>query len=177
MDPNWAASDELLEFIHNTIYPTCGSILELGSGYSTQFLSECLHFVTSIEHDTQFLNKVIGVTYIHAPIKLYGKGYKPLRSISKRIQDHTGWYDPAVIQKALLGQDFHAILVDGPPRDFGRSGFLQHLDIFPVNNTPIIFDDMHRIDDLYIAERVAHKLQRTLTVYNHGPKPFGVLLP
>jgi len=175
-DPNWTTSPECLEYIHWRIPPTCGSILELGSGFSTQWFTDQLHFVTAIEHDPLFINIVPGVTYIHAPIELYGPDNPFPASIQKRTGNQVGWYNRAILKENLADKDWHLIFVDGPPNNFGRAGFFINLDIFNTN-CPIVFDDMHRINDLYIAQRCAQKLQRKLTIHNdrNNKRPFGVI--
>lgn len=175
-DPNWAASLECLEWIHWRIHPSCGSILELGSGWSTGYLTDQLHFVTSIEHDSTFLDKVPGVRYIYAPIEPYGPGNEFPASIQKRTSDQIGWYNREVLKRELADADWSLIFVDGPPNDFGRAGFFVNLDLFNTN-CPIVLDDMHRVDDLYTAQLCAQKLRRNLTIYNdrNNKRPFGVI--
>jgi hypothetical protein len=174
-------SEELIDYVIKHVLSkniSDEAILELGSGESTRRFVEYGKQVITVEHDPAWLQKVQGATYIYAPIKLYDTKYRPLPSIAKKIHTHTGWYDSMVLEEALRDKHYNLILVDGPPRNFGRSGFLQHLEIFPILSCPIVFDDLCRIDDLYVAERVASVLKRHLLVYNYNPdKPFGVVLP
>lgn len=175
-NPNWSASFECVEFIHWKLHPFCGSILELGSGWSTWYLKEQNHFVTTIEHDSAFIGLVPGVNYIHAPIELYGPNNPLPSSIKKRTSDQTGWYNREVLKRELKDKDWSLIFIDGPPNDFGRAGFFVNLDLFSTN-CPIVFDDMHRVDDIYIAQLCAQKLKRNLKIYNNinNKRPFGVI--
>jgi hypothetical protein len=173
----WTVSQELLAYICG-LMPEGGTILELGSGHSTYIFDKIGYKVLTIEHDPDYLNKVPGVTYIHAPIEYYSDKYQQLPSIKKRINGHTGWYNRQTVGEALMHCHYDCIMVDGPPNEFGRSGFLSNLGLFPDLSVPIIFDDVHRIDDLFIAERVARELGRDLLVTNNGKdkKPFGIVL-
>lgn len=190
---DWVASDELIDYILSCTKPG-QTVLEFGSGESTRRFIDAGRKVVTVEQDPAWLHAVRGATYLYAPVKLYDATYQPLPSIRKKINTHTGWYDHLVLREALQHQHWDIILVDGPTRNVGRSGFLQHLDIFPSNSldVPIVFDDLYRLDDLWVAERVAAKLGRDLLVTNHGEtrvrqksngdwmatekKPFGVVL-
>jgi len=165
--------DKLFELV-----PEGGTILELGSGYSTYVYDQCGYKVISVEHNLEFLNKVPNATYIHAPIELYDAKYQLPHSIKKRIYEHTGWYNRKALGEALVHLRYDCIVVDGPPSHFGRSGFYANLGLFKFDGIPIVFDDMHRIDDLYIAQRVAQKIGRDFLIINNniGEKPFGIVL-
>lgn len=188
MPDGWEVEDVLLERIKTELFrlgyfpglefpPGAGTVLELGSGYSTQWLVDRKCKVFSIEHDKQWIGKVKGAKYIHAPIALYGRGHRLLRSLAKRFPEAQGWYNPKTLRKHLP-KEYDLILVDGPPRDFGRVGFLQNIDLFR-HDVPIVLDDLHRPDDLLMARMLAEKLERDLLITNNinGKKPFGVLLP
>jgi len=176
-DPDWCMSDAMMDKIFELV-PQGGTILELGSGYSTYAYDQCGYKVISVEHDPKFLNKVPNATYIYAPIELYSAKYPQLNSIKKRFSEHTGWYERSRLVAGLLNRTYDCIVVDGPPGEYGRSGFYANLNLFHCTEIPIILDDMHRLDDLYIAERVAQKLGRDLLIMNNGEgkKPFGIVL-
>jgi hypothetical protein len=177
-DIEWTITDAMMGKIFELV-PAGGTILELGSGYSTYAFDQCGYKVITVEHDPQYLNKVPNATYIYAPIELYDNKYQQLNSIKKRIDYHVGWYDREVLAKSLPSLCYDCIVVDGPPSHYGRSGFYANLDLFHCAAIPIVFDDCHRIDDLYIAQRVARHLGRNLTIFNPGieKKSFGVALP
>lgn len=175
-DIEWTISDEMLDCIFDLV-PEGGTILELGSGYSTYVLDRCGYKVITVEHNPLWLNKVPNATYIYAPIELYSDKYPQLNSIKKRIDDHTGWYDRQALGQGLRHAIYDCIVIDGPPRDYGRSGILANLGLFPNLSGPIILDDVNRIDDLYIAGRLAQALGRDLLITNNGTgkKSFGVI--
>jgi hypothetical protein len=175
-DPNWSVEKELLWKVAE-LMPVGGTVLELGSGYSTQWFVDQGCTTYSVEHDTIWLNKVPGAHYIHAPINEYGRHNRMPRSIGKRFPEAVGWYNPKTLRKHLP-KEYDLILVDGPPRDFGRIGFYIHLGLFR-SDVPIVLDDMHRCDDLWMARLVAEKLERDLLIVNNkqGHKPFGIIKP
>ena len=191
-DGGYSVDEALLMWVYDNLSPG-STILELGAGKSTEEFKAHGYNVISIEHDPVWVGKVPGVTYIHAPIELYNEtdNIQP-NSLKKRIHGHTGWYNRKVVGEALRDLHYDLIIVDGPPRNFGRSGFLTNLKLFTCDSKPIIFDDMHRADDLYIARRVAAELERDLLIVNNGfeivgqknngdmkaqeKKPFGILL-
>ena len=170
-------SDEMMDYIFKLL-PDGGTILELGSGYSTYVFDQCDYKVITVEHDERFLNKVPRATYIHAPIEYYDANYRQLPSIAKRIPDHKGWYNRKALGEGLRNAVYDCIVLDGPPRDYGRSGILANLDLFPNLSVPIIIDDVNRIDDLFIAGCLARKLERDLLITNNrqDKKSFGILL-
>lgn len=176
-DADWTISDAMMDRIFKLV-PDGGTILELGSGYSTYVYDQCGYKVITVEHNPVFLNKVPNATYIYAPIELYSATYPQLNSIKKRIHEHTGWYNRAALRAGLCNRTYDCIVVDGPPRDYGRSGFYANLELFRCNEIPIILDDLHRLDDLFVAECVAQKLGRDLLITNNGEgkKPFGIVL-
>ena len=102
--------------------PTGKTILELGSGRASNELSK-LWNVISIEHNEDFVDSFKTVDYIFAPIK-------------------DGWYDR---DRLTLGLDksYDCIIIDGPPADIGRTGFMDNLDLFDLKSL-IIFDDINR---------------------------------
>jgi len=176
-DDAWRMSDAMMDRIFQLV-PDGGTILELGSGYSTYVYDQCGYKVITVEHDPAFLNKVPNATYIYAPIELYSAKYPQLNSIKKRINNHTGWYERSALVQGLHNRIYDCIVVDGPPRDYGRSGLYANLGLFQCDGIPIVFDDLHRLDDLFIAECVAQKLGRDLLITNNGEgkKPFGIVL-
>lgn len=191
-DGGYSVDEALLKWVFKN--DKINTILELGAGESTRRFHAEGFDVISIEHDERFVGLVPEVQYIHAPIELYNDtdNVQP-NSLKKRVHGHTGWYNRKIVGEALSKLHYDCIIVDGPPRNFGRSGFLTNLKLFKCSGIPIIFDDMHRLDDLYIARRVASELGRDLLITNNGyeivgqknngdmkaqeKKPFGILMP
>lgn len=191
-DTNYSVDEALLEYIFKTL-PVGKTILELGAGESTARFKAHGYNVISVEHDERFCNLVEGVRYIHAPIELYDDKYDLPPSVKKRVQSvQTGWYDRKILGEALIHASYDLILVDGPPRNYGRTGLFTNKGVFPYLNIPVIFDDMHRLDELVLARNMAAFLKRDLLITNNGyettgqkpngdpkhqeQKPFGVLL-
>ena len=189
-DGGYSVDEALLMWVYDNLSPG-QTILELGSGKSTEEFKAHGYNVISIEHDLEWVGKVPGVQYIHAPIEPYDDKLNPFpNSLKKRIHGHTGWYNREAIRTGLEGKAYNLVLVDGPPRNFGRSGFLVNFNLFYPNVT-ILMDDMHRPDDLYIARRIAGLTGRDLLITNNGSeivgqknngdmkaqekKPFGIL--
>ncbi len=104
---SWSIDKELFDFILSVL-PEGKTMLELGSGWASQKLSE--HYtVYSIEHNEKWVGKY-NTHYIYAPIK-------------------NGWYDTSIISKEAP-KDYDLILIDGPTGDIGRGGFYTNLDLF-----------------------------------------------
>lgn len=185
-DGGFSVDEALLEYIFFTL-PTGKTILEFGAGMSTVIFRANGYNVISVEHNKDFVGLVEGVTYIHAPIELYDDKYDLPPSIKKRVQsEQTGWYNRQVLGEKLNNISYDLILIDGPPRNYGRSGFFSNKGLLPDLTVPILFDDMHRIDELVLARSMAAFLKRDLLIKNNGyesvngktqqRKPFGVLL-
>lgn len=193
MNDGWTVEPYMYEYVQKLV-PTPATVLELGSGISTKTWASLGYKVISIEHDEAFIPKesIPNVTFIHAPIELYDAKYRQPQSLTKRIGEQKGWYNREAIKAGLSGLSYDLIVVDGPTADYGRSGFLTNLGLFPTLDVPIVFDDMHRIHDLYLAFRMAQALKRDLLITNTGEtrtvqkpngdwkadvhKPFGVIL-
>jgi hypothetical protein len=191
-DGGYSVDEALLMWVYDKVRPG-STILELGSGKSTSEFRDHGYKVISIEHDPVYVGKEPGVRYIYAPIELYNEtdNIQP-NSLKKRVHGHTGWYNREAIRTGLAGLHYDLILIDGPPRNFGRSGFLTNIALFNCDRATLVFDDMHRPDDLYVARRVAAILERDLLITNNGSeivgqksngdmkaqekKPFGILL-
>ena len=119
------------------------NILEFGSGNGSRILSEHSN-VYSVEHDVKFVNMFENVNYIHAPLV----NIKPINGFNEMK-----WYDIGCI-KRLIPKNIDLIIVDGPPEKYGRSGLLNHLDMFS-ENTIWIIDDVLREKDQKLANNIA----------------------
>ena len=120
-------SDEGQEFIKKLI-PSGSVIIELGSGSGSMELVKNYELY-SIEQNKDWLGVAKGSNYIYAP-----------------LQDTThgafSWYDPSYI-KDKLPSEYDLIIIDGP-WSFGRTGFLENIDLFSlIKKVPIIVDDVH----------------------------------
>lgn len=131
-------------------------ILELGSGTGTKLLSE-LYIMYSIEDEISYINSQ-PTTYFYAPYKQYNSDWVA----PQNIPEQNGWYNPDYLLN--LPTDYDLILVDGPNGSKGRAGFLKHLNLFKTN-VPIIFDDVYRVPEMMLLEKVASALNKTYELY------------
>ena len=141
---NWSICNGILQAVKNLVNEN-SIIVEFGSGIGSKLLSEFCT-VYSIEHDEKFLNLHEDVNYIYAPLV----EIKPLLDFNE-----TQWYDIDII-KRNLPSNIDLVLVDGPPEKYGRSGILNHLDMFG-KNTIWIVDDVLRQKDQTLANYIALK--------------------
>lgn len=141
---NWSICDGVIEAVRNLVSKD-STILELGSGMGSKSLAEICS-VYSIEHDERFLELHESVNYIHAPLV----DIEPFPEF-----DEFKWYDSRKIRENLPSK-IDLVLVDGPPEKYGRSGILNHLDMFG-NDCIWIVDDILRENDQKLANYIALK--------------------
>jgi hypothetical protein len=157
----WSIDKSLYDFIRRVL-PDGRSILELGSGWSTNELSKN-YTMHSVEHDEKFVGKY-NSTYIHAPLKEH-----------KKIKNHKHniWYDADVLKKELKGVKYDLLLIDGPPGT--RSGFIKYIDLFDTSAI-WIFDDSNRGSDWDVVNSAASRLEvPTVTYHGSTSKTYSVL--
>jgi hypothetical protein len=157
-------SQELLAYIRKTL-PAGSTILELGSGEGTSWLAED-YKMYSVEDKEKYVGRYDS-TYIHAPLHPYKIPKFPHQS---------QWYQASVLEKEMP-KEYDLILVDGPS-NVGRGGFAKFIHLFR-DDVPILFDDIRRDDEMRLALRVGHKLNRPVTIMT-GPNVrswFGVIYP
>lgn len=155
---SFCLSEEVLQWVCENI-PKESTILELGSGETTQKLIEAGYLMVSVEHDLSWVNKY-GSLYIYAPLK-------------------GSWYDTT-----LLGQlkhiSYELIIVDGPPAHTvetrkRRLGFLENLGLFD-SSKPIIVDDCQRPVEAFLLEQLRLQLKRPCLLHKcRDGKIFGVI--
>jgi len=146
----WSISSECAEKI-GEVYPF-GTILELGSGEGTKFLSR-FYDVYSIEHDENYVGKYDS-TYIYAPIV-------------------NGWYDVSRLQDL---PNYGLLLIDGPPATIKadiRLKFLDHVDLFNLDAI-IVLDDVQRAAEMKLADVLSEITGRKMNVYGTSKK-FAVI--
>jgi hypothetical protein len=145
----------LYEWICNNI-DRSEVILEIGSGQASTGELGKLYKMYSVEHDIRFIG-CYNSEYIYAPI-------------------WNGWYDLRILEKYLPSKDIYTtIIIDGPQSFIGRRGFVTNLHLFN-ENALMIFDDLHRPDDLWCYEATCRALQRQGEIIKYeGSKPFGAI--
>lgn len=158
---------ESLFLMIREILPEGKTILELGSGIGTKYLSE-FYTMISIEHNKKYVDKYDS-TYIYAPLKWI----KPIRG----LPEVDTWYDSEIMKKEIPKLSYDLILIDGPPGN-ARAGFIKYWEIFK-HDVPMIFDDINRDYDRKIIIKASARLKKPYTVYGvwEGRKHFGVILP
>jgi len=139
---HWSYCDGILTAV-KLLTDKKSTILEFGSGCGSQELStHCA--IYSVEHDEKFVGLFPEVNYIHAPLK-------PTTVIEEFGEKE--WYDADIVA-ASLPKKIDLIMVDGPPSSVGRSGLLNHLDIFPETAIWLI-DDVLRVKDQQLSNYLA----------------------
>lgn len=152
----WSISEELFNWISENLAEG-KTILELGSGKGTVELTRYYN-VYSIEHNKRWVGYAEKSTYIHAPIVKYD-GYL--------------WYDAEIV-KEQLPKEYDLILVDGPPGDIGRGGFLKNIHLFNTD-VPIIIDDSNRKAEGEMLDSLVDKLKKKVVNFSGAGKKFSVL--
>ena len=133
----WSISYELADYLtenHNTI-------LELGSGAGSEYLTDKGLKVLSVEHNIEYINKY-NTKYIYCPLI-------------------NGWYDPDLLYQKTFYAQYDCLLVDGPPGSHARVKFLEHLNIFDLSKT-IVIDDCQREPEYLMALDVATTVNRNI---------------
>lgn len=131
-------------------------VLECGSGLSTLVLGAMGVEVHSLEHDLGWYRRVKGA------LERYGLTsvtltYAPL--------DRAGWYTSPFGPNTEFGM----VLIDGPPRAYGRDG-LFHVLGHAIANAVWLMDDADDPAQLAMLEAEAAKLGRTVDVLDAGRK-------
>ncbi|KKP36079.1 MAG: GDP-fucose synthetase [candidate division TM6 bacterium GW2011_GWF2_32_72] len=148
---------EVFDFIRNNLKDG-ETLLEFGSGWASSQMSKYYNLY-SVEHNPLYVG-MYETKYIYAPIK-------------------NGWYDVEVVTKELP-KDYKMILVDGPPGNIGRGGFLKNLSLFNTN-VIIILDDVQREAEARLASSIGLVLNRKVEIFecpsDLGNKKFAVIRP
>lgn len=163
----WSIDKSTIDLIKKII-PKGSTILEFGSGYGSHVLS-IDYKVYSIEHNPEWMYKY-NINYIYAPIKIRDDVHKE-KIIKKGL---IGWYDTDYF-KNNLPKEYDLILVDGPTGKIGRYGFFENIHLFK-QNTPILFDDIHRSDELFLANKISEFLGKKLNIIENEGKNIGYIL-
>ena len=167
----WAIEESCFNLIKE-ILPKGKTILEMGSGYGTDFLSKYYNMI-SIENQPEWVGKY-NSNNIEVPIKNYeidtvateglfkvedNDKYTPPKLPGEHTPTQIGWYDYKILTEKLKDLKYDLILIDGPNGAIGRGGFLKHIDIFNTK-VPIIFDDINREAEMKMMEEISKLLNR-----------------
>jgi hypothetical protein len=142
----------------------------MGSGSGTEALSKKYNMI-SIEHDVKWVGKYDS-KYIHAP--LTPDYNNPI----------INWYDTNVIKNELVDK-YDLILIDGPPggaspNKLTRDGFRRNIDLFDITECIIVFDDLHRKEEMDLMMLLVKQINRKYEVFDSGfksgqRKKFGII--
>lgn len=137
-DNVWSVRADFIISLIAIARETNGPILECGSGLTTLVLKALGKRVVSLEHDKEWFDRMLemGVNensptepgVVYAPIKQYN-GFK--------------WYDFTKIPLIY----YELAVIDGPPRQIGREGFLKLMPEYLVENGLILADDAGNMQD------------------------------
>jgi len=155
---NHSITEETFELI-KSLLPEGKTILELGSGYGTEQLSK--HYkLFSVEHNPNWVGKY-NSTYIYCPL------------INQDKSEFEQWYNIDLVLEELP-KDYDLLLVDGPPSDFRRTNFINHITKF--NKEAIwVFDDLQREYDLITYKKVCEMLEKEEKIIDCGQKMVGIV--
>jgi hypothetical protein len=150
------------------IIPRSSTILELGSGATTQTLSQRYNMI-SIEENIEYLHKDRS-TYIHAPLQEHKR--------TKQFPEEgcNLWYNSDVIRKEVPTLRYDALVIDGPSKGNHRAGLWKYRSLFNWD-VPIFVDDLNN----EIVWRLVRHLCRDLGISDvqikdiHYRKCYGIL--
>lgn len=145
---DWSISKECFDKIIE-ILPFGSTILEIGSGNSTNILSKFYNII-SIESSTEWMNKFKSEYHL-VPLKMY----------KSEIFGETNWLDVDKLTPILQNINYDMLLVDAGG---DRVGIYDFIDSFNTN-IPIIFDDTMCTPYLKCANMVAEKLKKKCITY------------
>ncbi|MGA9530289.1 MAG: hypothetical protein WBQ73_00170 [Candidatus Babeliales bacterium] len=147
----WTIPKELFDYVRTSV-PEGATIVELGSGWSSEELSK-YYSVYSVEHDPVWMNRY-KTQYIYAPLK-------------------NGWYDSEQL-KRHLPSSYEVLIVDGPDKAH-REGLLEHLDLF-LPRVKMIINNTQDAEGKALLESVARKRNASFLVYDaQDGRQFGVI--
>ncbi len=150
------------------------NLLEFGSGHTTIELAKFFQ-VYSVEDKAEWLVTTNPKVHpIHCEIC-------PLSETNPVIPSHTTWFDCNILNKALEGVEIDGILIDGPPKKVGRSGFVLWLKLYlsshPSPKPLLIFDDTERPDEQKLVHFICENFDYKVLIDSHREKSFILLHP
>jgi hypothetical protein len=140
---DWSITKECFDKIVELL-PFGKTILEIGSGNSTEILSQFYNMI-SIESNTEWLNKFKSNYY-----------YVPLKKMNSMVFGETTWLDVDILSTFINKIDYDLLIVDAGG---DRVGIFDYISLFKMN-IPIIFDDTMDEGYLQCAILVADKLNK-----------------
>lgn len=145
---DWSITKECFDKIVE-ILPFGKTILEIGSGRSTDLLSKFYNLI-SLESNKEWMNKY-NSKYI----------FVPLRKIISEEFGETNWLDIDILNENIVDIDYDLLLVDAGG---DRVGIYDNINIFK-KNIPIIFDDTMNGNYLKCATLLSQKLNMNIETF------------
>jgi hypothetical protein len=145
---DWSITKECFDKIVE-ILPFGKTILEIGSGNSTNILSKFYKMI-SIESNEEWMNKYKS-KYIYVPFK---------EMLSEEF-GHTTWLDIDILKQNISNLDYDLLLVDAGG---DRVGIYDNINLFNTN-IPIIFDDTMCEKYFKCANLLSNKVNKKIETF------------
>lgn len=154
---DWSITKECFDKIVE-ILPFGKTILEIGSGNSTNILSNFYNII-SIESNEEWMNK-------------YNSEYHliPFKKFTSSYFGETNWLDPDLLFSCIKNKNYDMLIVDAGA---DRVGIIDYINLFN-QNIPIIFDDTMDENYLKCAKLTALILGKTCSTFNCSPNKYAV---
>ena len=145
---DWSITKECFDKIIE-ILPFGSTILEIGSGNSTNVLSNFYNMI-SIESNPEWMNKFKSEYHL-----------VPLKTFKSEIFGQTNWLDVDILTPILKNINYDMLIVDAGG---DRVGIYDYMHLFK-QNIPIIFDDTMDTGYFKCANIVADKIGKKCITY------------
>jgi hypothetical protein len=155
---DWSITKECFDKIIE-ILPFGSTILEIGSGNSTDILSNFYNMI-SIESDPEWMNKFKSKYHL-----------VPFKKIKSELWGETNWLDVDILTDVIKDIKYDMLIVDAGG---DRVGIYDYIHLFNTN-IPIIFDDTMNEDYLKCANMVANKINKKCITYNCNVNKYAVV--
>ena len=146
---DWSISKDCFDKIIE-ILPFGSTILEIGSGNSTDILSNFYNMI-SIESNPEWMNQFKSKYHL-----------VPFKKIKSELWGETNWLDVDILTDVIKDIKYDMLIVDAGG---DRVGIYDYIHLFNTN-IPIIFDDTMNEDYLKCANMVANKINKKCITYN-----------
>jgi hypothetical protein len=154
---DWSITKECFDKIIE-ILPFGSTILEIGSGNSTEILSNFYNMI-SIESNPEWMYKFKSKYHL-----------VPCKMVKSEIFGETNWLDVDILTPILQNINYDLLIVDAGG---ARVGIYDFIHLFKTN-IPIIFDDTMNSDYLKCANMVADKLNKQCITYQCKVNKYAV---
>jgi hypothetical protein len=154
---DWSITKECFDKIIE-ILPFGSTILEIGSGNSTNILSEFYNMI-SLESNPEWMNKFKSEYHLI-----------PLKMFKSEIFGETNWLDADILRPVLKDLNYDLLMIDSGG---DRVGIYDFIHLFKTN-IPIIFDDTMCSSYLQCANMVSEKINKQCITYHCKRNKYAV---